>query len=240
MTFLLALLGGIGGAVAGALIAAAVASSLAPLLGISSFEGQAGYFAVGIGLLGGFVGLIAGILIMLWRRGTRSVTAFAGRFVIVILILAGLVVAGLGFFWFNRDLVNTDGPAPQLAFEIRLPAGAASPPAKDVTIHLDSVKGHRPADVFADKFRRDGDRPVIVGSVEIYYRESSRLLVLRLPNQPDQIFSLMLGRDPKHSKELGAWQRVDFVADQGQDAPRRSSDKDQYEVRYRAVWAGED
>src|SRR5262249_31938646 len=44
MTFLLALLAGIVGSVTGYLLAAAGGAALASLLGISSFEGEAGYF----------------------------------------------------------------------------------------------------------------------------------------------------------------------------------------------------
>lgn len=241
MTFILALLAGIVGAVAGFFLAATGAAMFAPFLGISSFEGEAGYFAVFlVGPLGGIVSLIVGIVLVLRARGVRSFDAIAGRFGLVVLAIIALVAAGIGYMYMERDLVTTSGAAPQLAFEIRLPPGAAAPAPNDVTIHLDSVKSHMPATVSADKFRRDGERPVIVGSAEIYYRESNRLLVLRLPNQPDQIFTLKIGKDPKHSNELGDWQRVDYVAEKGQDAPRRSTDKDNYEVRYRPVWVGED
>ena len=241
MTFLLALLGGIVGAVVGFLLAASSTAILAPFLGISSFEGEAGYFAAFlIGPLGGIVGLVAGVVLVLRLRGIRSIGAIAGRFGLVVIAVIGLVAAGIGYMYWNRDLVNSNGLPPQLAFEIRLPSGAGIPSLpNDIVIHLDSVKSHMPATVFRDKFRRDGDRPVIVGSVEIYHRESNRFLVLRLPNEPDRLFTLKFGKDPPHGKELGSWQRVDLVADPSQN-PRRATADDNYEVRYRAVWVGED
>jgi hypothetical protein len=241
MTFLIALLAGIVGAVVGGFLGIVAAAALAPALGISSFEGASGYFVVFIGApIGGILGLIAGVVLALRLRGVRSGSAIAGSFGLVVLVLAGLVAAGLAYMWLDRDLVTTSGPPPKLAFEIRLPPGSSSPAPNDITIHLDSAKSHMPANIAADKFRRDGDRPVIVGSVEIYHRESSRLLVLRLPNRPDQIFNVKLGKDPAHAKDLGAWQRVDYVAEPGQNTPRRANANDSYEVRYRAVWAGED
>jgi hypothetical protein len=237
MNFVVALLAGLVGAALGA----AAGLIVAPYFGVSSFEGAAGFFAVLVAApAGAIVGLIAGVVLALRFRGMRSASTIAGYFGIVVVAIVGLIAAGLAYMYFARDLVTTDGPPPKLAFEIRLPPGAPTPAAADVTVHLDSIKSHMPATIFADQFRRDGDRAVIVGSVEIVYRESNRLLVLRLPDQPDQIFSLKLGRDPTHSRELSPWQGVDFVAEQGQTAPRRASAADAYEVRYRAVWVGRD
>jgi hypothetical protein len=242
MTFLLALLGGIVGAAIGYFLAAAGASMLAPYFGISSFAGAAGYFAIFlIGPLGGVAGLIIGVVAALRRRGVRSAGAVTGRIGLVIVTIVALAAAGIGYMYLDRDIVNPNGLPPQLAFEIRLAAGATLPASpNDIIIHLDSKKNHVPANLAADKFRRDGDRPVIVGAVEIYYRESQRLLVLRLPNEPDRIFALKLGKDAKHAKEFGAWQRVDHIFEQGQTSARRANVNDNYEVRYRAVWSGEE
>jgi len=240
MTFLLALLAGIVGSVTGYLLAAAGGAALAPLLGISSFEGEAGYFAAFLcGPLGAVVGLIAGAVVVLRRRGVSGVGAVSGRLALVGASIVALVTAGIGVAYMNRDLVSSNGAPPQLTFEIRLPPGAIAPTPDDITVHLDSAKGHLPATLFAARFHRDGDRPVIVGAVDIRYRESRRLLVLRLPNEPDRLFVLGLGRDPGHAKELGPWQRVDYIADAGRE-PRRATEQDDYEVRYRPEWVGED
>jgi len=240
MTFLLALLAGILGAVGGYLLAAVGGAALAPLLGISSFEGEAGYFAAFLcGPLGATVGLIAGVVLVLRRRGVRAFGAVTGRLALVAVSIAALVAAGVGVIYMNRDLVSSNSAPPQLAFEIRLPPGAIAPAPDDITVHLDSAKGHLPGALFADKFRRDGDRPVIVGAVDIPYRESRRLLVLRLPSEPDRLFVLGIGRDPEHAKDLGPWHHVDYIAEPGKE-PRRATEDDDYEVRYRPVWVGED
>jgi hypothetical protein len=86
---------------------------------------------------------------------------------------------------------------------------------------LESGLHRRP---FAGRFRRDGDRPVIVGAVDIPYREPRRLLVLRLPSQPDRLFVLGLGRNPAHAKELGPWHHVDYIAETGQEPHRVGED----------------
>jgi hypothetical protein len=240
MNFRRALLAGIAGALGGYLLAAGGGAALAPVLGISSFEGEAGYFAAFLcGPLGAIVGLIAGVVLVLRRRGIRAVGAVTGHVALVTVSIAALVAAGIGIMYMNRDLVSSNGAPPQLAFEIRLPPGAIAPPPNDITVHLDSAKGHLPGILFVDKFRRDGDRPVIVGVVDIPYRESRRLLVLRLPNQPDRLFVLGLGRDPGHAKELGPWHHVDYIAEAGHE-PLRASDHDDYDVRYRPAWVGED
>ncbi|HXF87035.1 MAG TPA: hypothetical protein VNK48_01615 [Xanthobacteraceae bacterium] len=242
MKLLLTLLAGLIGAGLGGFLGVVGGAALAPAFGISDFEGAAGYFAVFIGgPIGAIVGLAAGIVLAARLSGMRSGAAIAGRFGLAVVVLIALIAGGIAFMYWNRDLVTTDGPPPKLAFEIRLPAGTATPMPADVTVHLDSIKSHMPATILGAQFRRDGDRPIIVGSVDIIYRESNRLLVLRLPNQPDQIFALkLLGREPKHARELSPWQRVDFVAEQGQTAPRRATAADTYEVRYRAVWAGQE
>ena len=240
MTFVLVLLAGIGGAVGGYLLAAVGGAALAPLLGISSFEGGAGYFAAFLcGPLGAIVGLIAGVVLVSRQRGVRGFGAVTGRLALVVVSIVALVAAGIGVMYLNRDLVSSNSAPPQLAFEIRLPLGAIAPAPDDITVHLDSAKGHLPGTLFADKFHRDGDRPVIVGAVDIPYRESRRLLVLRLPSEPDRLFVLDLGRDPGHAKELGPWHHVDYIAEAGQQ-PRRATEHDDYEVRYRPVWVGED
>ena len=58
MTYLLALLAALVGAALGFALGAAAAGLLAPVLGITSFEGASGYFAV---FIGGPIGGLAGL-----------------------------------------------------------------------------------------------------------------------------------------------------------------------------------
>jgi MFS family permease len=238
MIWLLAFLFALLGAGVGYLLGAAIASALAPALGIGSFEGAAGYFAAFLGgPIGAVVGLVAGPLLVLRRGGYRG-GALAGGLAFVGGGAVALGVAVLAGLWLFRPLVNPGGPAPQLVFEIRLPPGAAAPSANDSPVELQTSKNRMPATL--REGRRDGDRQVITGSVEIYYRTWQRLLVLRMPEKTDVLFELSLGMTPDRIKDFGKWQRADFIARPGDTEARRATDADRYEIRYRTEWAGED
>jgi hypothetical protein len=81
--------------------------------------------------------------------------------------------------------------------------------------------------------RIDGERTVLVGSVDLYFRTSSRVLVLQVPGQPEQIFQLPLLSTPHFSEELSPWARVDLVAENPQRQPRKAGPGDDIEIRYR-------
>ena len=237
MTYLLALLVAVVGAALGFAVGAAAAAALAPLLGITSFEGASGYFAVFIGgPLGGLAGLVLGAWLVLRRAGLGG-AAVAGR---IALVFAGVVLlsaAGLGAFWLMRPLVNANGPAPRLVFEIRLPPGVAAPPSRDV-VELQTSKNTMPA-VLSDGRREEG-REVLAGSVELYYRTWNRLLVLRLPDKTDVLFEPSLGLTPDHTRKFTDWRRADYIARPGDEQARRTTAADAWEIRYRVEWAGED
>ena len=241
MTFVLALLGAIAGAAIGAFIGTAIASVLAPMLGITSFEGAAGYFAVFIGgPLGGLIGLVLGAVLVLRRRGYQGFGAISGRVGLVFLGVIAVAAAVIGFLYLNQDIVNPNGAAPQLAFEIRLPAGASPPTRNERPIQLEGGKNRRDALMQPEYTRSEGGRTILVGLVEMYYRGSQRMIVMTMPDKTDVIFNLKLASVPKHSKELGSWQRADFIAEPGKTQARKAAASDNYEIRYRAVWAGED
>src|SRR4051794_13879637 len=126
MTYLLALIAALVGGGLGIALGVAAAGLLAATLGISSFEGASGYFAVFIGgPIGGLLGVSLAPWLVLRRAGHRSFAALGGRLVLVVAGVIALGAAGLGAFWMMRPIVNANGPAPQLVFEIRLPQGAA-------------------------------------------------------------------------------------------------------------------
>jgi hypothetical protein len=240
VTYLLALLGAITGAAVGAFLGTAIASVLAPVLGITSFEGAAGYFAVFIGgPLGGLIGLVLGAILVLRRRGHQGFGAISGRVGLVFVGMIAVAAAVIGFLYLNQDIVNPNGAAPQLAFEIRLPAGASPPTGNERPIQLETSKNRMPALMQREATRSEEGRTVLVGLVEIYYRTSQRMLVMTMPNRTDVIFNLNLGSVPKHAKEFGSWQRADFIGEPGQTQARRATATDNYEIRYRAEWAGE-
>ena len=238
MTYLLALLVALVGAALGFALGATAAGLLAPVFGITSFEGAAGYFSVFIGgPIGALAGLVLGALLVLRRAGQRSAGAMAGGVVFVLVGAIGLAAAGLGAFWLMRPLTNANGPPPQLVFEIRLPPGAAPPTARDA-VELQTSENRMPAILVAA--HRDDGRDVLAGSVEIYYRTWRRTVVLRMPDKTDVLFDLSLGLTPDRTRTFTAWRRADYIARPGDDQARRTTPADVYEIRYRVEWAGED
>jgi hypothetical protein len=87
---------------------------------------------------------------------------------------------------------------------------------------------------------QDGDRAVIAGTVDLYFRTSQRMLVMAMPDKKQVLFDLKLSAKPSHGKQFGAWQRADFVGEPGADRARRATPEESYDIRYRAVWQGED
>jgi hypothetical protein len=239
MTYALALIAGIVGGGLGAALGVAVASALAPALGITSFEGASGYFAVFIGgPIGGVLGLVLGASLVLRRAGHRSFGAVGGRLAVILMGVVGIGAAVLGGFWFLRPVLNSGGPPPQLVFEIRLPPGAAPTTINDWSVMLQTSQNRMPGSL--DAPRQEQGRTVIPGRVEMYYRTWSRLLVVTMPDKTDLLFEVSLGLGAAHSRTFSAWQRPDYIGEPGKDQARRPTPADQYEIRYRADWPGED
>jgi hypothetical protein len=234
MTYILAFFAAIVGATAGFFLLAALGSVLAPVLGVSSFEGAAGYFAVFVlGPIGGLTGLVLGLwLVFRYKGGHRTFSAIAGRSAIV--VVAIVVVAAAGVQLRLATLENfANGPAPQLAFEIRLPANAAiSRQGLDFEMQAGS---QRSGGFLRDPWlRQDGDRPVLVGFVPLYTRTSQRMLVMSRPGEPKLLFNIRLSATPTPSDSFGDWQRVDFIDDmKASSSPRRPSNAENVEIRYR-------
>lgn len=239
MTFVLAILAGIVGAALGWTIAAVLAIGVGSLLGMSNFEGALGMQAVfGAGPIGGLVGLVLGIWLVLRRRGRASGTGLAWRIPVVILAIAGLV-AGVAFYLYETrtNLGTSSSGAPRLDFEIRLPPRVAlSIPPSRIRIQLNTEHNQMPGQVFEKGGRQDRERTVVVGSVELAFRSSWRLLeVIVSPAEPALIFDLKLPARPGHMRDFGPWRRVDFVA-RGKQQPSRATEADAYEIRTRVVY----
>jgi len=239
MTYLKAFLAGILGVAVGGALGAGLASLLAPALGITDFEGAAGYFVVFVGgPVGALLGFVLGAAFVLRRAGHRGFGAIGGRLVLLLACVVVLGAATLGAFWLMRPIVNPDGPAPQLVFEIRLPPGAEPPPADRDAVELQTSRNRMPARLTGT--RREDGRMVLAGSVEMYYRTSQRTLVLTMPDRTDVLFDIRLGRSPAHAPSFTPWQNADHVAPSGKAEIRRATPADRYEIRYRTEWPGED
>ncbi len=230
MIYIIALLAGIVGAAAGYALAATLAAGIALVTGMSNFEGAVGYFAAfGAGPIGGLAGLIGGVWFALRRFGRYRGAALALRMLGSAAALAALAAGGLGLLYLSQDTINPNGLPPQLLFEIRLPEGAPTPASSNlVAITLDTDKNQMPAWLATDAVRTEGGRAVITGGVELYYRTSRRVLVLKLPDQPARLFALKLKASPAATDRFGEWQRADGV-----DGASAGGSADGYELRYR-------
>ena len=147
-------------------------------------------------------------------------------------LVAGTYGAVIGYYKLTDDVLVWNGPPPQLFFEFRMPAGTVLPDKPDaVRVDLDTEKNQMFATLTGTS--ADSGRPVIQGVVELYFRTSSRMLVLRIEGEPDRLFELDLPADPPNSPDFGPWRHVDYIDDRPGETPRKAGETDAYEVRYR-------
>ena len=239
MKFVLAFLASVAGIAVGFGLGAIAAGLLAPLIGIRSFEGEAGYFAVFIGgPVGAIVGLLIAGVVALRLAGYQRLEAILLRLGLIVLAVVALGATTIGVLWLIRPVANTNGAAPQLVFEIRLPPGAAAPTLSPSPVELQTSKNIMPATL--EPPRIEGGRTVIAGNVDLYYRTWRRLLVLRMPDKTDILFNISVGLGPSKIKNFGAWQQAEYVAEPGHDQARKATPADTYEIRYRTVWPEDD
>ncbi|MCP3469240.1 hypothetical protein NLM33_02730 [Bradyrhizobium sp. CCGUVB1N3] len=120
--------------------------------------------------------------------------------------------------WLNPNAAN-----PLLVFEVRLPAGATMPSSVgDIAIELQTDLNTMPGELRLDLIRRDGERPIIAGDVELAFRTAQRQLEIKIKGQPDRLYPIGLSAKAPHASELGPWQ----------------ANADGSEIRYRAKWPG--
>jgi hypothetical protein len=180
--------------------------------------------------LGAIAGLVLGTTLARRLRGGENTGGFLRNslkaFAVVVVLC---VAAGTSYYvyavttatpWLNPNAAN-----PLLVFEVRLPAGASLPSsARDVTIELRTDLNTMPGELQPDQFRRDSDRPVIAGNVELAFRTAHRELGVKINGQPDRLYRIALSAKAPHASELGPWQ----------------PNIDGSEIRYRAKWPGQD
>lgn len=238
MTHILALLGGLACAAAGfvfGLIAGGVATWA---LGVTTFEGQASSVALLGGLGMAAFGLILGIMLVLHRRRRhRSLGALVAHTAVILVALCGIATAGAVARLAMVD--HFEGANPQLFFEIRLPSNAQLPERQAVRVELHTDKNSTDAILSDAWLRQDGDRAVIAGMVPLHLKTSKRILVLSLPEAPNRLFTIDLGRTPRVAPQFGDWRHVDSVDDRREAAgPRKPGRQDDFDIRVRVPdWA---
>ena len=228
---LLGILGGIIGIAAGLFLGFALGSALAAVFHVSTFEGGAGYFAAAIALLVTVVVAPACILFTLYWRGVRSIWLFIGL-VIVCISMAAIGASGFGIWYAAQPhVLNINGPTPLLEFEVKPPAGQSLESLTDVQPELDTDRNAMPGYWHTGAPENSGVR---AGYIEVYFRTSKRLFVLKFQGGTDRLFQLHLPANPMKAKyrDWSEWQNPDFVAKAGEQPTRPSGGSD-YQIRYK-------
>ena len=179
---------------------------------------------------GAIVGLVIGTALGMRWRGRNDTGGLARNSLKSFgVVLALCAAAGGAYYWYAVETatpwLNPNAATPVLQFEVRLAAGAALPAAaRDVAIELQTDQNRMPGETKFNQFRRDGDRSVIVGDVELAFRTAYRQLEIKIKGQPDRTFRIGLTGKAPHAPELGPWEKH----------------ADGSEIRYRAKWPGRD
>lgn len=179
--------------------------------------------------IGAIVGLVAGVWIgRNARGGEKAVGESTAKTAVKALgIVVAATVVGVGAYAVYEISNATPWLRPgnvYLQFEVRLPPGAAMPPAQGVKATLQTDINTQFADMKPDQFRSDGGRPVLVGDVSLAFRTSSRQLEVKVPGRMDRTYPIKIPASPPHGATLGAWQ----------------PHPDGSDIRYRAKWPGQD
>ena len=228
---LFGILAGIVGIAAGLFLGFALGAALAAAFHVSTFEGEAGYFAAAIALIVTCVVAPGLIFLTLYWRGTRGLWLFVGM-ITVCVSLGIIAVSGFGIWYACQPhVLNINGPTPLLEFEVKPATGQSVESLADVQPELDTDRNAMPGYWHTDAPQDPGVR---AGYVELYFRTSQRLFVLKFPGQEDKIFRLKLPANPmrENYRAWSDWQNPDFVAKAGHQ-PSRPSGGNEYQIRYK-------
>jgi hypothetical protein len=180
--------------------------------------------------LGAIAGLVLGTTLATRLRGRENTGGLLRNSLKAFAVTVALcAAAGTSYYVYAvttaTPWLNPNAATPLLVFEVRLPAGAALPNSvRDIAIELQTDINRMPGEPRFNRFRNDGDKPVIAGDVELAFRTAHRQLEIKVKNQPDRLYSIGLPAKAPHASELGSWQPI----------------PDGSEIRYRAKWPGRD
>jgi hypothetical protein len=203
---------GVMGAVLGLFAAGLVASLAVDWYRISSFEGGSGYFVVGMALLGGFAGLVIGVVTALavYLRSKGGWIKTTGIAAGVIIGLATVTAAGAR--WFADVPPTIDGEELVLAVELRWPADATPPPRDAVgTVLLGALSGNtvrvsREGPLLFEDARQEGGRWIVPGLAFVFTARGQRLLDFRHGDASMAAFEVPLpGRPRDEHREWSTW-----------------------------------
>jgi hypothetical protein len=229
---LIAMVGGLIGAAVGALLGGLLGSLLASAMHVSSREGEAGYFVIFIALVVIALASPTAVLLTLYWRGVRRWWLLLGL-VVTFFGIAAVGAGGFGLWYMNQPhILNANGPTPRLQFEVKPPNGISVQMLSEVEAELDTDRNTMPAGWSSGGSELGSG--VRSGAVDLYFRTSQRLFVLKLPGHEDRIFRLKIPANPMKAqyREWCDWQSPDFIAKPDSQPARHSGGPD-YQIRYR-------
>ena len=223
----------IAGGVAGAAVGFAATLLIVELVGFGNRADPIGSALLAVFVfapVGAIAGLVLGTKLTMPMRGGENTGSLAGNslraFGALILLCAA---AGTAYYIYAvtsaTPWLNPNAATPLLVFEVRLPAGTMLPGSpREIAIELQTDINRMPGEPRFNRFRSDGDKPVIAGDVELAFRTAYRQLEIKIKGQPDRLYPIALSAKAPHASQLGPWQ----------------PNADGSEIRYRAQWPGRD
>jgi hypothetical protein len=182
-----------------------------------------------IGPIGGVLGFIAGVWLFnkigviretvppLGVEGSGTTIEPPARTRISRPFAALLVAIAFGLAWWTwyeliRSPYLTHGFM-TLNLQFRLPAGMALPPSKE-DVHIDVAEGQFHPEVWLSQswHGHDGDRQVILVSVDLMYKTSNRDVSLSLPGMTPLSWRLDLPSDPDPMPGYSPWRLADSAS----------------------------
>lgn len=213
MKALTGLLWALGGMALGAVLFAMGAALVAQLTHASNREGAVGYFVIGLGVVGGLLGLVAGLSWYARTAPAGQAWQQLGHALLGLAVLLGLVVAVAWAWVQSQELpVQYEGQA-QANFELefRLPAAAA--PAGSarqwLSVEVTTRKTRPVALVLPDQVRHEQGHQVVPAVQGPLVAARQRLVVARLelPDGPrDLVFMPRMARKPDPRADWSAWE----------------------------------
>jgi hypothetical protein len=184
--------------------------------------------------MSGLAGLLGGVWGVLRLRGTPTFGRVVAHSVVAVLAAVAMTIIGTLVLQNTGDILRPNQASLQLEFEIMLPPRTQLPPRLNtIKVDLETDKNTMPADLAEPMTRREGERPVIGGTVDVYFKTAQRSIRLKIPNEPDRIFRLTLAASPSLSKTLSPWTHVDLIDDRKGEQPRKAQPEERYDIRHR-------
>lgn len=180
---------------------------------ISSFEGGAGYYVLGLIIAGTVVGGLAGV-VTFGVSGPLDSSGYGRTFGAAIGILAALAGTVTLLAWALADIPpELDGRPLVLEVELRLPAGAQRPEPATGESHfrLHSIanarsRAHADGSLHFDRVRKDGDRWIVPAEASLFTRRGGRSIDVRVDGGDPFGFLVSLPASPgRRYAEWSEW-----------------------------------